>query len=106
MKLVLAIINKDDCDGVVAELSANGHSVTRLTSSGGFLRVGNSTILVGTEDEKVDDVCAIIKAKSHARTQLHVTTPFFSDILVAQPIEVTVGGATIFVLDVDKWEKV
>ena len=106
MKLVLAIVNKDDCDAVIAELSANGHSVTRLTSTGGFLRAGNSTILIGTEDENVDDVCGIIKAKSHARTQMHVATPFFSDILVAQPVEVTVGGATIFVLDVDRWEKV
>ena len=106
MKLVLAIVNKEDCDGVISELSINGYSVTKLSSSGGFLRAGNSTILVGTEEENVESVLAIIRGRSHARTQLHATTPFFSDISFAQPVEVTVGGATIFVIDVERWEKV
>jgi len=106
MKLVLAIVNKEDCDSVIAALSENGYSVTKLASTGGFLRAGNSTVLVGTEDGNVEHVCGIIKAKSHARTQMHAPSPFYSDLSVTQPVEITVGGATIFVLDVDRWEKV
>ena len=105
MKLVLAIVNKDDGDEVITALSDSGYSVTKLASTGGFLRSGNSTILVGTEDENVENVCGIIKEKSHARTELIAHTSFFPNMLSSMPVEVPVGGATIFVLDVDRWEK-
>lgn len=106
MKLILAIVIKEDCDAVITELSRNGFLTTKLASTGGFLRAGNSTVLVGTEDENVDTVCGIIKGKCHARTQLHASSPFYAELPASKPMEVTVGGATIFVLDVDRWEKV
>lgn len=106
MKLVLAIVNKEDCDSVIAALSDNGYSVTKLASTGGFLRAGNSTVLVGTEDENVDNVCGIIKSKSHARTQSYAPPAAYSDLTAVHPTEITVGGATIFVLNVDRWEKI
>ena len=106
MKLVLSIVNKEDCDAVIAALSKSGYSVTKLASTGGFLRAGNSTVLVGTEDKNVDEVCAIIKSKCQARTQMHAPSSFYSELPVTRPMEITVGGATIFVLDVNRWEKV
>jgi len=106
MKLVLAIVNREDCDAAITDLSKNGYFVTKLASTGGFLRAGNSTVLVGTEDGNVGQVCEIIKNKCHSRTQLYAPPAFHSDLSTVIPMEVTVGGATIFVLNVDKWEKI
>ena len=106
MKLILAIMNREDCDAAITALSENGYSATKLASTGGFLRAGNSTVLVGTEDANVGQVCEIIKNKCHSREQLYAPPSFHSDLSTVVPIEVTVGGATIFVLNVDKWEKI
>ena len=60
MKLIVAIINNDDCPSVLSELTHQGYGATKLSTSGGFLRAGNSTLLIGTEDDKVDAVISVI----------------------------------------------
>lgn len=107
MKLVLAIVNKEDSSTVSKELTKEGYSVTKLSTTGGFLMAGNTTFLIGVEEEKVDDVIAIITKFSQKRQQL-VPSPTDLDVGIypSYPIEVTVGGATIFVLDIDRFEKV
>ena len=60
MKMILAIINQDDATTVVNGLMKEGYSVTKLSTTGGFLRAGNTTILVGVDDEKVQKVMNII----------------------------------------------
>jgi uncharacterized protein YaaQ len=70
MKLVFAIVHDEDEIEVMKSLNENGFSVTKLCSSGGFLRAGNTTLLVGIPKEKVDEVIAIIKAKSKSRKKL------------------------------------
>lgn len=107
MKLVLAIVSSDDSTMVSAALTKEGFSVTKLATTGGFLKAGNTTLIVGTDDEKVDQVISIIAAQSRRRTQL-VPSASTMDIGVysAFPVEVTVGGSTIFVLNVDRFEKV
>ena len=106
MKLLVAIINNDDCPAVLSELTREGLSVTKLSTSGGFLRAGNSTLLIGIEDEKVDDAIEIIRRFSSKRTQMIQASPSFpSEFMVTMPVEVKVGGATVFVLDVDKFIK-
>jgi len=108
MKLVLAIINDEDGNKVITALSKAGFSVTKLATTGGFLKAGNLTVLIGTDDEKVPEVIEIIKSKSHRRKQI-TASPMpmgASSSFTPYPIEVTVGGATIFVLDVDHFEKV
>ena len=107
MKLVMAIVNKDDSSPVSSTLTKKGFSVTKLATTGGFLKSGNTTFIVGTEDEKVDEVISIISEKCRSRTQL-IPSSSTTDIGVysAFPVEVSVGGATIFVLNVDRFERV
>lgn len=106
MKLIVAIINNDDCPNVLSELSKNNYGATRLSTSGGFLRAGNSTLLIGVDDEKVDDVIGIINEFSRKRTQMVTPSPsFMTEGFISRAVEVTVGGATVFVMDVDKFIK-
>ncbi len=106
MKLIVAIINNDDCPSVLSELTHKGYGATRLSTSGGFLKSGNSTLLIGTEDEKVDNVIEIISEFSRKRTQMVTPSPsFMSEGFISRAVEVTVGGATVFVVDVDKFIK-
>ncbi|MGD8603252.1 MAG: cyclic-di-AMP receptor [Anaerolineales bacterium] len=61
MKLVLAIVNDEDAESVLSELIGNEFRVTRIASTGGFLRRGNTTLLIGVEDEKVDQAIDVIR---------------------------------------------
>ena len=108
MKLVLAIVNDEDGNKVLNALSKAGFSVTKLATTGGFLKAGNMTLLIGIEDDKVDEVIGIIKDKSQRRKQI-TASPMpmgASASFTPYPIEIQIGGATIFVLDVDRFEKV
>ena len=106
MKLIFAIVNNDDSNSVATNLTASGFSVTKLATTGGFLKAGNTTFIVGTDDEKVDDVLEIIKAHSRKRTQvMPVTQNFTPGLFSSVPVEVKVGGATVFVLNVERFEK-
>ena len=106
MKLIVAVINNDDCPSVLSELTHKGYGATRLSTSGGFLKSGNSTLLIGTEDENVDTVIDIISEFSRKRTQMVSPSPsFMSEGFISRAVEVTVGGATVFVVDVDKFIK-
>ncbi|HHV95323.1 MAG TPA: hypothetical protein GXX37_02430 [Clostridiaceae bacterium] len=108
MKLVLAIVHDEDGPKVADELNKNGFSVTKLCSTGGFLKAGNTTLLVGVSEEKVDQVIKIIKQKSKSRKQAinsNMTPNNIGGMFMPYPVEVVVGGATIFVLNVDRFEK-
>lgn len=106
MKMILAIVSNDDSGRVSGHLTDQGYSVTRLATTGGFLRAGNTTLLVGVEDQKVDEVIDIIAHNSKKRTR-KAPAPISGagGVASAFPVEVTVGGATIFVLDVERFEK-
>lgn len=106
MKLIVAIINNDDSASVLNGLTQKGYSATKLSTSGSFLRAGNTTLLIGTEDEKIDEVIDVISEFSRKRTQVVSASPsFMTEGFVSRAVEVTVGGATVFVLDVDKFIK-
>ena len=106
MKLVIGIINSDDANDLLAEITKASFQATKLSTSGGFLKMGNVTVLVGVEDEKVDDVIRIIGEHSQKRTEIVPSTVMYGiGVSTSIPLEVTVGGATIFVLDVDRFEK-
>lgn len=109
MKLVFAIVHDEDGPKVMEELNKNGFSVTKLCSSGGFLKAGNTTLLVGIEEENLDTVIEVIKKKSKSRKQVinsSMTPNGMGGMFIPYPVEVVVGGATIFVLDVSHFEKV
>jgi uncharacterized protein YaaQ len=69
MKMVFAIVNDEDSRKVAAELNSNGFKVTKLNSTGGFLKSGNTTLLVGVDNAKVDKVIEIIKKNTRSRKQ-------------------------------------
>ena len=106
MKMIIAIVNHDDANAVTHNLAKQGFSSTKLSSAGGFLLAGNATLLIGVKDEKVDTVIDIIREHSHSRKQLiPTTTEMGINYIPAMPVEVNVGGATVFVLDVDRFER-
>ncbi len=107
MKMLIAILNADDASAVIQNLMKEGYSVTRLSTTGGFLRAGNVTILIGVNDDRVQAVIDIIGKYSKSRKQVIPTTSEAGiNFYPSMPVEVTVGGATIFVLNVERFEKV
>ncbi len=107
MKLVMAIVSNDDSSKVSGKLSEQGFGVTRLATTGGFLMSGNTTLLIGTEDDKVDAVISIISENSKRRTRMMPSSASYgAGVYTSFPMEVSVGGGTIFVLNVDRFEKV
>ena len=106
MKLILAIVSNDDSSSVSSALTKNNFSVTRLATTGGFLRAGNTTIIVGTEDDKVEKAIEVIGNESKLRTEIVPSTASYDIGRYASfPVEVQVGGATIFVLNVEQFVK-
>lgn len=109
MKLVIAIVNDDDSEDLIDTLTEKDFRVTKLATSGGFLKSGNTTLMVGVDDSKTDEVINIIKDTCRERNEI-VPTPApiieSSDIYMQYPIEVKVGGATIFVVDAEQFIKI
>ena len=110
MKLVIAIVQDEDAGRVVSALMDKGFGVTKLATTGGFLRAGNTTLISGVEDEKLDEALAIIEKICKSREQITASATHMSGgtsgVYVPYPIKVTVGGATVFVLEVSQFLKV
>lgn len=107
MKVLLAIINSDDAPVVIQRLMKEHYSITKLSSTGGFLSSGNTTILIGLEEALVQNAIDIISNYSKSRKQIiPTTTELGMGFFPAMPVEVMVGGATIFVLNAERFEKV
>lgn len=109
MKLVISIVQDQDANDLIDVLTDNGYRVTKLATTGGFLKAGNTTLMIGVEDEKVDNVMGIIEEVCKTRKQM-VTSPAptagATGVYMPYPVEVRIGGATIFVVDVDKFAKI
>lgn len=106
MKLIYAIVNNDDARAVSNSLTKGGFSATKLASTGGFLMAGNTTFLICSDNDKVEDIIDIIRQNSHKRTQHVSSAPYDAGGYAGFPVEVSVGGATIFVTDIERFEKV
>lgn len=103
MKLILAIINSDDAYSVNNHLIKAGFLVTKISSTGGFLTKGNTTFLTGVKDEDVENCIEIIGKYSKKRTQPMPVDLAYGQNVAPVTTEVTVGGATIFVLNVEQF---
>ena len=110
MKMIFAVIRDKDSYAAIGALSEKNIGVTKLASSGGFLREGNTTLMIGAEDDKVQEVIDIIKQECGQHQKLTVNMPYISGTTMVNyatmPMNVEVGGATIFVIDVDRYEKI
>jgi len=108
MKLIIAIVQDEDASRLISTLMNEGYSVTKLATTGGFLRAGNTTLLLGGEDDRVQGALALIEKVCKSRKQI-ATSPSpvagASGVYTPYPIEVVVGGATVFVLDVAQFVK-
>lgn len=105
MKMIMAIVQADDAHKVTQALNEAGYRVTRMATQGGWLRRENATLLVGVEDARVNDALRILH-KTAQRRMAYVNVP--SEAMGAynpQPLEVEVGGATVFVLNVERFER-
>jgi uncharacterized protein YaaQ len=108
MKLVVSIVNNDDVRQLEDALTQAGFRATTISTTGGFLRQGNATVFVGTDDEKVPRVLELIKGNCRTRTQFVNPLPPVmepGEMYVPTPVEVQMGGATVFVLDVVQFER-
>lgn len=109
MKLIFAVIQGKDAEHLLQALRESGYRSTQINSAGGFLRENNVTVLVGVEDDDVPDVLRIIKQNCYTRTQyvnplLPIMKP--GEVYVPNPVEVQVGGATVFILNVLRMERI
>ena len=109
MKLIFAVVNGDDSAAVSKALSKNGFRATKLASSGSFLSSGNTTFLICVEEDQVDTVIDTVQQKCHHRKQFVPSTPTYgspvSGAVPSMPLEVPVGGATVFVTNIERFEK-
>lgn len=108
MKLVIAIVQDEDAVRLVGKLMDEGFSVTKLATTGGFLRAGNTTLLIGVDEAKLEPCMSVIEKVCKSRKQMAASPTSMSGMNGAYspyPIEVLVGGATVFVLDVEQFHK-
>lgn len=109
MKLVVAVVHERDADAIVEALLDRGHFFIQIDSSGGFLREANATLIVAVQNELVGDVLRILRQFGQARVRyvnplLPIVEPV--EFHVASPVEVFVGGATVFVLAIERYERI
>ncbi|MFP4201240.1 MAG: cyclic-di-AMP receptor [Bacillota bacterium] len=110
MKLVVTVVQDKDAPDLLQALVDTGYRATKLSSTGGFLREGNTTLLIGCESGAVGEVLDTIKQVCRTREQtVTPLTPISGstgESYVPYPVEVTVGGATVFVLDVERFVQI
>ena len=109
MKLVVAIVHHEDAGALVDALLDRDFRATRLASSGGFLKQSNATVILGVDEDSVDEVLEIVREACHSRTQVVNPMPPImepGEFFMPYPLEVEVGGATVFVLPVERFERI
>ncbi len=107
MKLIFAIVQNEDSKRLIKSLIESNISVTRISSTGGFLHGGNSTLMMGLDDEKVPAALEIIRSKSSTRKEYMVIPSSMPGYIDSSPtpVQVTLGGATVFIVDVEAFHK-
>jgi uncharacterized protein YaaQ len=107
MKLIMAIVQDVDADPAMEALTKASHKVTRIASTGGFFRSGNTTLLVGTDDKQVDSVIEVLRQICKERTRVMPVNfdPSEAILSAGAYTEVPVGGATVLVFNVERFER-
>ncbi|HHX78949.1 MAG TPA: transcriptional regulator [Acholeplasmataceae bacterium] len=107
MKLVIVIVSSDDSSNVMKELIKKNFFCTQVSAKGGFLKRGNAVIMIGTKAEKVDQLIQIVSDNSKTRKEM-IPNSVISEfgMFTGTPIEISIGGATIFVIDAERMVKI
>lgn len=108
MKLVIAVVQGKDAEPLLNALTTNGFRATQINSAGGFLRESNVTLLVGVDERDVDRVRDLVQENCHSRTRFVNPLMPIADVgefYSASPVEVLIGGATMFVVPVSRYER-
>jgi uncharacterized protein YaaQ len=92
-KMVMCIVHPEDTQDLIKALNAQGFRVTLSSTTGGFLRQGNSTLMIGVNEERVDQVMDIIRENTHPRARKGWW---------ARPGKHEQGAATVFVMDMEQ----
>jgi uncharacterized protein YaaQ len=106
MKMIIAVVQDKDSHRLLSQLVDHNFRATKLATTGGFLKSGNTTFMIGTEDIRVDKCLQIIKENCQSRQQLVApVSPMGgnADSYVPYPVEIEVGGATVFVLPIENF---
>lgn len=108
MKLIVAIIQNQDSKQLQDGFVEKGIQATKLSSTGGFLRAGNTTFLIGTMEDRIQDILDLIRDNCSAREQKVVNPPAYDFTLetgLTFPIDIEVGGATVFIVPVEQYHQ-
>ncbi|MGI6082800.1 MAG: cyclic-di-AMP receptor [Limnochordia bacterium] len=106
MKLIVAVIQDEDAVPLMKALTAQKHRATKLASTGGFLLRGNTTLMIGVQDDEVDSVLEIISTVCRRRSKHIPQLPTEIAASVSLPIEAEIGGAIVFVVDVERFVRI
>ncbi len=108
MKLLIVIVQDQDAHLLIDELTERDFRMTKLASTGGFLKSGNTTILMGIDEARIPEAMKIIETNCQSREMatsiMSVTMP--GDAYIPYPVEVKLGGATVFVMEVDAFIRI
>ena len=108
MKLILAVIQHEDEDVLARTLEEKNIGITRIGSTGGFLRASNVTLMIAIDDDQVDAVLDVLRL--HCQRRIRHLNPMLPNLEARErflgTIPVEVGGATVFVLEVERMEKI
>lgn len=107
MKVIVAIVQDYDASPLLRELVDAGFGATYVGATGGFLRSGTATVLIGVEDERAVAAAALIQRIASARVERSAAIPGALDIEAPPdvPDAVALGGAHVFVLPVVRFER-
>ena len=105
MKLLITIVQDEDANRLMDCLNKEGFQFTKISSTGGFLREGSTTLLIGVKKDKMDRILSLVKETSCAReyqVDVPVSVAAMGGAQPFPPTRVTSGGAVIFIMDVEK----
>lgn len=108
MKLAVCIVHNRDKGRVTDELVKAGFKFTIIGSTGGFLREGNTTFLIGVDEGELGSLHKVITENCQSREQLVNVMPFEAaspGAFIPSPVKVPVGGAVLFVLNVEQFHR-
>ena len=108
MKLLFAIVQDDDANKLMSALNKKGIQITKLSSTGGFLKSGNTTLITCIEDQRINEALSIIESKCKSRSAVaRVSNNSESDMAIPMTtdVNVNVGGATVFITNIEDFRK-